>query len=145
MVTNFISSEVKLRFDENNFPGFYTVYRTIRSYPRKIGGNLLGDVGEINAAQLKRNPRYRAGDYIGQSGVEKAYEEVLRGKNGVKINEIDTHGVVKGSYMDGMFDSLPEPGSYIVTTIDARLQAFTEELMRGKVGAAVAIEPSDGG
>ena len=52
MVTNFISSEVKLRFDENNFPGFYTVYRTIRSYPRKIGGNLLGDVGEINAAQL---------------------------------------------------------------------------------------------
>ena len=144
MVTNFISSEVKLRFDENNFPGFYTVYRTIRSYPRKIGGNLLGDVGEINAAQLKRNPRYRAGDYIGQSGVEKAYEEVLRGKNGVKINEINTHGVVKGSYMDGMFDSLPEPGSYIVTTIDARLQAFTEELMRGKVGAAVAIEPSTG-
>ena len=71
MVTNFISSEVKLRFDENNFPGFYTVYRTIRSYPRKIGGNLLGDVGEINAAQLKRNPRYRAGDYIGQSGVER--------------------------------------------------------------------------
>ena len=128
----------------DNFPGFYTVYRTIRSYPRKIGGNLLGDVGEINAAQLKRNPRYRAGDYIGQSGVEKAYEEVLRGKNGVKINEIDTHGVVKGSYMDGMFDSLPEPGSYSVTTIDARLQAFTEELMRGKVGAAVAIEPSTG-
>lgn len=53
MVTNFISSEVKLRFDENNFPGFYTVYRTIRSYPRKIGGNLLGDVGEINERQLK--------------------------------------------------------------------------------------------
>lgn len=53
MVTNFISSEVKLRFDENDFPGFYTVYRTIRSYPRKIGGNLLGDVGEINERQLK--------------------------------------------------------------------------------------------
>ena len=144
LIMNYISKEDKLRFDECNFRGFYTVYRTIRRYPRKIGGNLLGDVGEINAAQLKRNPRYRAGDYIGQSGVEKAYEEVLRGKNGVKINEIDTHGVVKGSYMDGMFDSLPEPGSYIVTTIDARLQAFTEELMRGKVGAAVAIEPSTG-
>ena len=102
MVTNFISSEVKLRFDENNFPGFYTVYRTIRSYPRKIGGNLLGDVGEINAAQLKRNPRYRAGDYIGQSGVEKAYEEVLRGKNGVKINEIDARrgqGLLHGRHV----------------------------------------------
>ena len=146
MVTNFISSEVKLRFDENNFPGFYTVYRTIRSYPRKIGGNLLGDVGEINERQLKmkRYADYRSGDYVGQSGVEKAYEEELRGKKGVKIMEKDTHGVVKGSYMDGMFDSLPEPGNYIVTTIDARLQAFTEELMRGKVGAAVAIEPSTG-
>ena len=146
MVTNFISSEVKLRFDENDFPGFYTVYRTIRSYPRKIGGNLLGDVGEINERQLKmkRYADYRSGDYVGQSGVEKAYEEELRGKKGVKIMEKDTHGVVKGSYMDGMFDSLPEPGSYIVTTIDARLQAFTEELMRGKVGAAVAIEPSTG-
>ena len=146
MVTNFISSEVKLRFDENDFPGFYTVYRTIRSYPRKIGGNLLGDVGEINERQLKmkRYADYRSGDYVGQSGVEKAYEEELRGKKGVKIMEKDTHGVVKGSYMDGMFDSLPEPGNYIVTTIDARLQAFTEELMRGKVGAAVAIEPSTG-
>ena len=120
MVTNFIPSEVKLRFDENNFPGFFTVYRTIRRYPREIGGNLLGDVGEINAAQLKRNPEYRAGDYIGQSGVEKAYEEVLRGKNGVKINEIDTHGVVKGSYMNGLFDSLPEPGDYIVVARKAK-------------------------
>jgi len=121
MVTNFISSEVKLRFDENDFPGFYTVYRTIRSYPRKIGGNLLGDVGEINERQLKmkRYADYRSGDYVGQSGVEKAYEEVLRGKKGVKIMEKDTHGVVKGSYMDGMFDSLPEPGNYIVTTIDS--------------------------
>lgn len=93
---------------------------------------------------MKRYADYRSGDYVGQSGVEKAYEEELRGKKGVKIMEKDTHGVVKGSYMDGMFDSLPEPGSYIVTTIDARLQAFTEELMRGKVGAAVAIEPSTG-
>ena len=123
MVTNFISSEVKLRFAENYFPGFYTVYRTIRRYPRKIGGNLLGDVGEINAAQLKRNPRYRAGDYIGQSGVEKAYEEVLRGKNGVKINEIDTHGVVKGSYMDGKFESQTDQGRNIDTPLDARLSA----------------------
>ena len=144
MVTNFISSEVKLRFDENNFPGFYTVYRTIRRYPRKIGGNLLGDVGEINAAQLKRNPATAPATTSAKSGVEKAYEEVLRGKNGVKINEIDTHGVVKGSYMDGMFDSLPEPGNYIVTTIDARLQAFTEELMRGQGGCRRGDRAFDG-
>ena len=46
--------------------------------------------------------------------------------------------------MDGMFDSLPEPGRYLTSTIDARLQRLGEELMEGKVGAAVAIEPSTG-
>ena len=144
MVINQLPKEVKLRFDECNFRGFYTVYRTIRSYPRKIGGNLLGYVGEINAEQLRRNPEYRAGDYIGISGIESAYEEVLRGEKGVKVNEIDTYGVVKGSYRNGMYDSLPVPGKSIVCTIDARLQELAEELMAGKVGSVVAIEPSTG-
>lgn len=144
MVINQLPKEVKLRFDECNFRGFYTVYRTIRSYPRKIGGNLLGYVGEINAEQLRRNPEYRAGDYIGISGIESAYEEVLRGDKGVKVNEIDTYGVVKGSYRNGMYDSLPVPGKSIVCTIDARLQELAEELMAGKVGSVVAIEPSTG-
>ncbi len=144
MVINQLPKEVKLRFDECNFRGFYTVYRTIRSYPRKIGGNLLGYVGEINAEQLRRHPEYRAGDYIGISGIESAYEEVLRGEKGVKVNEIDTYGVVKGSYRNGMYDSLPVPGKSIVCTIDARLQELAEELMAGKVGSVVAIEPSTG-
>ena len=144
MVINQLPKEVKLRFDECNFRGFYTVYRTIRSYPRKIGGNLLGYVGEINAEQLRRNPEYRAGDYIGISGIESAYEDVLRGEKGVKVNEIDTYGVVKGSYRNGMYDSLPVPGKSIVCTIDARLQELAEELMAGKVGSVVAIEPSTG-
>ena len=56
MITNQLSKEVKLRFDECNFRGFYTVYRTIRSYPRRIGGNLMGYVGEINAEQLRKRP-----------------------------------------------------------------------------------------
>ena len=144
MVTNFISSEVKLRFDENNFPGFYTVYRTVRRYPREVGGNLLGYVSEVNPDYLKRNPEYKTGDYVGMNGVESAYEPQLRGRKGVRIQEIDTHGAIKGSYMNGVYDSLPEPGRYLVSTIDARLQLLGEELMRGKVGAAVAIEPSTG-
>jgi len=144
LITNFIPTETKLRLDECRLPGFFTVYRTVRRYPRKIGGNLLGYISEINAEMLARRPDYRSGDYIGMTGVERAYESELRGRPGVKINEIDTHGVVKGSYMDGAFDSLPEPGRYLVCTIDARLQALGEELMAGKVGAAVAIEPATG-
>ncbi len=144
MIANYISKEDKLRFDECNFRGFYTVYRTVRQYPRKVGGNLLGYVGEVNASMLRRYPEYRAGEYVGVSGVESAYEPELRGRKGVRIQEIDTHGAIKGSYMNGRYDSVPEPGKYIVCTIDARLQLFAEELMRGKVGAAVAIEPATG-
>jgi len=144
VVVNYISKEDKLRFDECNFPGFYTVYRTVRQYPRKIGGNLLGYVGEVNADMIKRYPSYKPGDYVGMSGVELAYEQQLKGEKGVKIQEIDTHGAVKSSYMDGRFDSLPVPGRYLVSTIDARLQLLGEELMAGKVGAAVAIEPATG-
>ena len=96
LIMNYISKEDKLRFDECNFRGFYTVYRTIRSYPRKIGGNLLGDVGEINERQLKmkRYADYRSGDYVGQSGVEKAYEEELRGKKIAVARGSSAHGQI---------------------------------------------------
>ncbi|MDE7451364.1 MAG: penicillin-binding protein 2 [Alistipes sp.] len=144
VVAKYLPKEDKLRFDECNFSGFYTVYRTIREYPRKIGGNVLGYVGEVNENIVKRNPDYRAGDYIGMSGVERSYEQLLKGRKGVKVQEADKHNVIQRSYMNGRFDSLPEPGSYLVSTIDAKLQLLGEELMRGKVGAAVAIDPATG-
>ena len=144
MVANYMSTEAKLLFDEQNFRGFYTVNRTVRQYPRKIGGNLLGFIGEVDQNRLDRDPSYRKGEYIGMTGVESAYEQVLRGRKGVKILECDAGNVVKSSHMDGLYDTLPETGASIICTIDARLQALGEELMAGKVGAAVAIEPSTG-
>ncbi len=144
LVSSYISKEDKLRFDECNFRGFYMVYRTVRRYPRKVGGNLLGFVSEVTSEYLKRHPYYQAGDYVGLTGVESAYETVMRGEKGVKIQDVYTHGEVKGSYLDGRYDSLPKPGRNLVSTIDTRLQLLGEELMHGKVGAAVAIEPSTG-
>ena len=144
LVTNYVSKEDKLRIDVGGFRGFYTVYRTVRHYPLHIGGNLLGYVSEASPALLKRDAYYRAGDYVGIGGVESAYEQELRGKKGLKILERDAHGAIKGSYMEGAYDTLPEAGRYLVSTIDARLQLLGEELMAGKVGAAVAIEPSTG-
>lgn len=144
LVASYVSKEDKLRFDAANFRGFYTVYRTVRHYPLNVGGNLLGYLSEASPAYLKHNPSYRAGDYVGIGGVESAYEPLLRGRKGVRILERDTHGAIKGSYMEGVYDTLPEPGRHLVSTIDARLQLLGEELMRGKVGAAVAIEPSTG-
>lgn len=144
MVTNFVSVNDKLLFNELSLKGFHGVYRTVRQYPRSIGGNLLGHIGEVSQLQLQRDPSYRAGDYVGIGGVESAYERYLRGIKGVKVSEVDSHGVVKGNYKGGEMDAAPQHGQRLTSTIDAKLQLFGEELMRGKVGAAVAIEPSTG-
>ena len=144
LLTNYLLQEEKMRLDECNFSGFYTVDRTMREYPRKIGGNLLGSVGPVSPDILKRNPHYVAGDYIGLTGVESSYEDELKGVKGMIVKERDTHGTPKGAFMNGLYDSLPVAGHAITSTIDARLQLLGEELMAGKIGAAVAIEPSTG-
>ena len=124
VVVKQLPKETKLKLEEHSFPGFYTVYRTVRSYPTKMAGNLLGYVGEVNERIIERNPYYRSGDYIGMSGIEQAYEEVLRGVKGVKIEMVDVHGVPQGSYANGIYDTLASPGVAITCTIDARLQAL---------------------
>lgn len=126
------------------FPGFYVQPRTLRTYPLKMAGNLLGYVGEVNDAIMKKDPYYKMGDYIGISGLEKGYEEVLRGRKGVTISLVDVHNRIKGSYQNGRFDTLAILGKNIVSTIDAKLQAYGEKLMSNKVGSVVAIEPTTG-
>lgn len=139
-----MSLESKLLFDEGDFSGFYTAYRTMRSYPRKIAGNLLGYISEVDEAAIERDAYYQTGDYRGMSGVERTYEETLRGEKGLKISVVDVHGIAKGSYMDGAADVKAIPGTAVTTSLDARLQALGEELMSGKVGSIIAIEPSTG-
>lgn len=138
-VTKFLTSEEKLQLDEMNIAGFYTVPRTVRQYPRKIGGNLLGSVGEVSPDMLRRYPEYNVGDYIGTEGVEAAYEPVLRGEKGLILRDIYARGGSRDSVLKNAVR-----GKSIVCTIDARLQQFAEELMAGKVGAVVAIEPATG-
>jgi penicillin-binding protein 2 len=139
-----LNKDTKLLLDEARIPGFHTVYRTVRNYPRKIAGNLLGYVAEVNASDMTKDDYYRSGDYIGRSGIEQAYERYLRGDKGVKKNMVDVNGVVKGSWKQGAFDTQPVAGRTLISSLDAELQAFAEELLAGKVGAIVAIEPSTG-
>ncbi len=136
--------ESKLLFDEGHFPGFHTIFRTMRSYPRKIAGNLLGYISEVSDRQIAEDQYYKAGDYAGISGIELAYEPYLRGKKGVEIKEVDVNGVMRGAYKDGLHNVAPASGEAIVASLSAELQALGEELMQGKVGSIIAIEPSTG-
>ena len=144
LVVGYLSQEAKLIFDENEFKGFYSRFRTAREYPRQVGGNLLGYVSEVRPEDIEKWKYYSAGDYIGIGGVESAYETLLRGEKGVSYRVNDNRGAVKGAYKDGALDVLPVKGTQLTSTIDARLQEFAEKLMVGKVGAIVAIEPSTG-
>ena len=144
LVTNYLSQDNKLLLDEGDFKGFHTRFRTAREYPRKIGGNLLGYVSEVRDEDVRKWEYYEVGDYIGVGGVESAYEAMLRGEKGVSYRIYDSYGALKGEYNDGMDNILPVKGSQLTSTIDARLQEFAEELMVGKIGAVVAIEPSTG-
>jgi penicillin-binding protein 2 len=134
-----ISMEQKLLLDEMNIGGFYTLQRTIRQYPRKIGGNLLGSINEVTKEKIEKDPSYSVGDYIGMEGLELAYEDVLRGENGLVLQDIYASQADRNTILKE-----PVAGRSIVCTIDAELQQLAEELMRGKVGAVVAIEPSTG-
>lgn len=126
------------------FPGFYFQTRTLRHYPRAIAAHTLGDIGEVDQDQLDAEPYYKRGDYVGKSGIEKYYEKELRGHKGLKVIMVDVHNREKGSYLDGMLDTLPSPGKDIYLGLDAELQAYGEQLMHGKTGSIVAIEPKTG-
>jgi len=126
------------------FPGFYVQLRTIRQYDSPIAAHVLGYIGEVDKRDIERDPYYRQGDYIGRSGIEKAYEAVLRGKKGIKIKMVDVHNREMGSYQDGRYDSAAVPGKNLMISIDVDLQAYAEQLMRNKRGSIIAIEPSTG-
>ena len=126
------------------FPGFYIQKRTIRQYKHNAAANVLGNIREVSAADLERDSYYRRGDYTGDLGVEKSYETYLRGVKGEEIMMKDALGRVKGKYEDGKFDISPRSGHNLTLSIDIELQKYGEQLLAGKNGAIVCIEPQTG-
>ncbi|MHA7877682.1 MAG: penicillin-binding transpeptidase domain-containing protein [Bacteroidota bacterium] len=128
------------------YSGFFVQVRTVRKYPMPILANTLGYVGEIGAHQLTEDKSYdyKQGDMIGMSGLEKKYEEVLRGERGIKYQIIDAQGITQGKFKGGALDRVPVPGAALTTTIDTALQRYGEQLMANKLGSIVAIEPKTG-
>jgi penicillin-binding protein 2 len=126
------------------YPGFYPQKRILRSYQERAGANVMGFIGEAGVSFIKQNPSYSQGDLIGKTGIEKSYENVLKGRTGQIYNLVDVHNRSQGSYENGVYDTLPEPGKHITSTIDIDLQSFGEQMMYNKRGSIVAIEPQTG-
>ena len=126
------------------FKGFFVQRRTLRKYEYPYGAHILGYVGEAGKKLLKKDPYYSQGDYVGISGIEKVYEEQLRGMKGVKYLLVDVHGRIKGSYRKGHYDEPAIAGKNIKLSLDIELQKYGEELMQNKIGSIVAIEPKTG-
>jgi len=126
------------------FPAFFLQPRILRKYPKPIAANILGYISEVDDKKLKEDPYYKPGDYIGNTGIEKSYEEVLRGIKGVKNIFVDNKGNPHGSYMNGQYDTASVAGQNLTSTLDILIQEYGEKLMAHKKGAIVAIEPESG-
>lgn len=125
--------------------GITVVSRISREYLYPVGANFLGYISEVNKKDVERSQGYyRPGDLIGAAGLERAYEDVLRGRKGVEKVKVDVHGKEVGRYADGRYDTLAVKGEDVVVTVDAELQLFGETLMKNKIGSIVAIEPATG-
>ena len=126
------------------YPGIQIQKRTLRDYTYNAAAHVLGSVGEVNQNDLDRDAYYARGDYSGRDGLERTYEEQLRGEKGVEVLMRDSKGRIQGSYQDGEMDCKAVAGTDLYTTLDIRLQLLAEELLAGKIGSAVAIEPQTG-
>lgn len=144
-----LSPEKYARLEENLWrfsSGFYLQQRPVRSYPYNAAAHLMGYVGEADSAIIARSGGfYQPGDYVGRSGLEAYYERVLMGQRGVSFVIKDNKNRLQGSYENGTFDTAAEAGRGLRTYLDIELQQLAEKLLRGKVGAIVAIEPKTGG
>ncbi len=121
-------------------PGVIVEVEPQRVYPTStFAAHLLGYVREVSDEQMKQG-RYRRGDMIGQSGLERLLDEYLRGRDGGERIEVDA----LGRPVQVMRREEPDPGAQVVTTIDRRIQEVAEQAMAGKAGSVVVMDPRNG-
>jgi penicillin-binding protein 2 len=124
----------------------YEVEQRRRYHTEARGTHALGYVREISKTHLdeRRADGYRQGDYVGTTGLEKAYEEVLRGSAGSEFVLVNVRGTEVMPYQNGRRDQAPRSGYNLHLALDHRVQALAESLFVGKRGAAIALDPDNG-
>ena len=154
-----VSAEVVTTLEERKreFPEVLIEVQPIRIYPHnQLAAHIIGYVGDINENELERlkEKGYLAGSVLGKMGLEKKYDEFLRGKDGANRVEVD----VSGNMVDNLGREEPLPGYNIQLTIDAELQKAAEQALdlqmeylrkdggspNAYAGALVALDPNTG-
>lgn len=137
----------RLESQKFRFPGLDIGVDMRRSYIYgDIAPHLLGYLSEINPKELeefnktREDDKYRQGDQVGKSGIERAYEARLKGKDGYKSVRVDSAGRETAEL--GRVD--PEPGLNLNLTFDLDLELFARDLFKGKVGVILAMNPRNG-
>src|SRR2546422_3911219 len=121
-------------------PGVIVEVEPQRTYPSsRFAAHLLGYVREASDEQLKQG-RYRRGDMVGQSGLERLLDEFLRGRDGGERIEVDA----LGRPVRVVQQTEPHPGAQVVTTVDRRIQEAAERAMAGHAGSVVVMDPRNG-
>lgn len=128
------------------FPGLVIQTEPKRYYPDStIVAHLVGIVGEVTDQDLvgRREQPLRQGDLIGKDGLERAYDDTLRGKDGYRYVEVSALGSVVREGGAPALDA--EPGVNLRTTIDLDLQRYIARIFpTGARGAVVAVAPATG-
>jgi penicillin-binding protein 2 len=127
-----------------NFPGFYEEVTSMRSYPFANGANIVGYLSEVNREEVEEDRFYKPGNNIGRAGIERFYEQELRGRKGIKYIVTSALNNAIESYAGGKYDTTAKQGPQLTLGVDIILQAYGEKLLKGKRGCIVAIEPSTG-
>lgn len=142
-----------LEADKLRLPGVEVRVVPHRVYPyNQVGAHALGYMAEVSPEDLQRlSPYgYTRGDYIGRMGLERSFEEVLRGSPGIDRRVVDVRGIPQGEaetqFLIGDYRKItPVPGRDVVTTLDAELMETIDQAVRDyPSGAVVALDPRDG-
>jgi len=142
-----VEFDVFSRIEENiwRLPGITHQIESKRVYPANVkAAHVLGYLREVSDADFRTTNIYRLGDKAGRTGIERTYESYLRGETGVQLRRVNAFGQGIGNYNEGILDVAPVKGANLEVTLDADLQRIAEQLMAGKTGGLVALDPNNG-
>lgn len=143
-----VSFEIFSAVQENawQLPGIGHQVESKRYYPAGVKApHIIGYLREASREEYLASDRVQLGDKVGKSGIERVYEDYLRGDLGTHYLKVNAFGQSLGTYDNGSLNVSPQKGADLITTIDADLQKLAEDLMKGKSGGVVAIDPQTGG